>query len=351
MKKVMIAGLAVASSAALAQSTVKMDAPTVYGKINKSMSYTNQDVKSRKSFSNVRDVDNSETRLGVKGNMDADLFKASYALEVGLNSSNDSDTTKGRIRMRLAEVKFDSKFGTVAVGQTYTPISKKALTLDPLSNTIFGTAHSDQRALVANSQVFGKGGLGTIYRARLDLISYTTPSFAGITYSISTDRDNKMSNNPASASYGATAYEHMLDFNHKFGETSLNAFVAYQTTSNADEKDNTDLFYGVKVGFMNFDVAFSMTNSEVETATKQKIDKMIGSLAYKMNAHKVAFTYQTAEDDGANPKIEVSQYALGYKYAVNSNLELRATAGMYNVEQTGNNNDSTIVALGTEFKF
>lgn len=350
MKKVMIVGLAVASSAAFAQSTVKFDAPKVYGKINKAIAYTNQDVKSRKSFSNVRDVDNSESRLGATGGMDTDLFNATYALELGLNSSNDTNTGSGRIRMRLAEVKLTNKFGTLAIGQTYTPISKKALALDPLVNTVFGIAHVDQRALVANTQAFGNGGLGALYRARLDLISYTTPSFAGLTYSFSTDKDNKMSNDPSSAAYGKTSYEHMLDFNHKFGETSLNAFVAYQTTADAAEKDNTTLFYGVKAGFMNFDAAFSMTNTEIETATKQKIDRMIGSLAYTMNAHKVAFTYQTAEDDSA-PKAEVSQYALGYKYAVNSNLELRASAGMYNFEKTGSNNDSTIVALGTEIKF
>ncbi len=351
MKKVIIAGLAVASTAAFAQSTVKMDAPTVYGKINKEMTYADQDVKSRKSFSGVRDVDNSETRLGVKGNVEADMVKASYALEVGLNSSNDSDTSKGRIRMRLAEVKFDSKLGTITVGQTYTPISKKVLTLDPLSNTIFGIAHADQRALFANTQIFGKGGLGAVYRARLDLISYTTPSFAGLTYSFSSDRDNKMSNDPANASYGNTSYEHMVDFNHKFGNVSLNAFVAYQTTADAAQKDNTDLVYGAKVGFMNFDVAFSMSNSETETATKVKIDKMIGAVSYTMNAHKVAFTYQTAEDDSA-PKTEVAQYALGYKYALTSNIELRAAVGMYNVEKAGSNdNDSTVASLGTEFKF
>lgn len=350
MKKVMITALAVASTAALADTTVKMDAPTVYGKINKEMSYTTQDVKSRKTFSGVRDVDNSESRLGVKGTADADIVKASYAIEVGLNSSNDSDTTKGRIRMRLAEVKFDSKLGTVTVGQTYTPMSKKALTLDPLGNTIFGVAYADQKVLIGNATAYGKGGLGAIYRARLDLISYTTPSFAGLTYSFSSDKDNKMSNDPTSAAYGNTSYEHMLDFNRKFNDVSLNAFVSYQTAADSAQKDNTDLFYGVKVGYMGVDFAFSMTHSEIETTTKAKTDKMIGSLAYTMNAHKVAFTYQSAENKTTS-KVKATQYALGYKYALLSNLDLRATVGMFKHEQTGSNNDATIAALGTEFRF
>ena len=357
MKKVLVIGAAVLSASVYADVDMKLSAPTVYGKINKAMSYSNQDVKSRKSFSNVRDVDNSESRLGVKGTMEADMLKASYNLELGLNSSNDSDTTLGRIRMRMAEIKFESKFGTVAVGQTYTPMSKKALTLDPLSNTLLGIAHSDQKVIFANTKTFGKGGLGAIYRARADLISYTTPSFAGITYTVATDKENKMSNSPSAAAYGRTAYEHLLDFNHKMNDWTLNAFAAYQMTGDASVKSDTDLFYGVKVGLQGFDVAFSMTNSEIESGgQKRQIDKMIGAVSYKMNAHKVAFTYQTAEDDNkiAATKDEVAQFALGYKYAFNSNLEFRATAGMYNYDNkttTANKNDSSIFALGTEFKF
>lgn len=357
MKKVLLIGASAFAVSAYAQTDIKLAAPTLYGKIHKHMGYVDQDDKGRKTFSGVRDVDNSETRLGVKGKMDISEINASYALEVGLNSSNTSDSSKGRIRMRLAEIIFNSKFGKVTVGQTLTPMAKKSRSLDPLVYSVLSLVHSDQPDIITGSRKVGKGGLGSIDRSRVDLLAYTTPEFAGITYTISTDKNNKMSNDPTDAEYGVTSYEHVLDFNQSWDELKLNVFVGYQTTSDAAEESNTDLLYGTKIGFKDFEFGFGMTNSEVEAGgSKQKIDKMIGSLAYNFGKNMVAFTYQTAQDDdkiGASDD-EITQLALGYKYAVNSNLNLHTTAGTYEYKDNGtatNNNDANLVFFGAELKF
>lgn len=357
MKKVLLASAVTLAVSAHAQSDVKLSTPTLYGKIHKHMGYVDQDDKGRKSFSGVRDVDNSETRLGVKGKMDVSEVNASYALEVGLNSSNTSDSSKGRIRMRLAEIVLNSKFGKVTVGQTLTPSAKKTRSLDPLSYSVLSLVHSDQPDIITGSRKVGKGGLGSVDRSRVDLLAYTTPELAGITYTISTDKNNKMSNDSTDTEYGVTSYEHVLDFNHAFEDVKFNLFVGYITTSAADEKSDTDLFYGTKVGFKGFEFGFGMTNSEVEAGgNKQEIDKMIGSLAYTFGKNTVAFTYQTAqdEDQGAASDEEITQLALGYKYAVNSYLNLHTTVGTYKYEDNktaANKNDATLAFFGAELKF
>lgn len=361
MKKVLLTSAAVLAVPALVNAEMTMSAPTIYGKINKSFAYTDQDVKTRKSTTGVRDVDNSETRLGVKGEVAvSESIKAKYALEIGFNSSKTTqeDSSKGvsksneRIRMRLAEGTFMTKFGSVTFGQTYTPSAAKALTLDPLSNTIFGVANTDQTAIIGNASSISKGGLGAIYRGRVDLLSYTTPVFGGLTYTISSDKSNKMDNDSTGDNYGPETYEHMVDFNHTMGDMKLNVFANYQTTSSYRTKDDTVLFYGAKLSMNAFDFAVSMTSEEVEANnTKTEVERMIGAVTYKMNAHKVAFTYQTAEEKKVN---ESTQMALGYKYALDKNIELRGLVGTYEFKDkvtSTNKNDATIFGLGTEIKF
>lgn len=356
MKKVLLTSAAVLAVPALVNAEMTMSAPTIYGKINKSFAYTDQDVKTRKSTTGVRDVDNSETRLGAKGEVAvSESIKAKYALEIGFNSSttgSSDESSKGRIRMRLAEGTFMTKFGSVTFGQTYAPSAAKALTLDPLSNTIFGVANADQTAIIGNAKSVGKKGLGAVYRSRVDLLSYTTPVFGGLTYTISSDKSNKMANDSTNAEYGPETFEHMVDFNHTMGDMKLNVFVNYQTTSSQATKDDTVLFYGAKLSMNAFDFAVSMTSEEVEANNvKTEVERMIGALTYKMNAHKVAFTYQTAEQKKSN---ETTQMALGYKYALDKNIELRGLVGTYEFKDkvtSTNKNDATIFGLGTEIKF
>lgn len=357
MKKVLLTSAALLAAPVLVNAEMAMSAPTIYGKINKSYAYTDQDVKTRKSTSGLRDVDNSETRLGAKGEVEvSSSVKAKYILEIGFNSTHTSEPSTGRIRMRLAEGSFLTNFGTVTFGQTYTPSSSKTLTLDPLSNTIVGVAYTDQTALLGLTGKNLTSGLGAIYRGRTDVVSYTTPVFAGLTYSISSDKSNKMSNDSTSTTaYGPETFEHMVDFNHKMGDMKLNVFANYQTTSAANTKKNSVLFYGAKLSMNAFDVAFAMTSEEVENnatpTVKTETERMLGSVAYKMNAHKVAFTYQTAE---IKKDEEHTQMALGYKYALHKNIELRATAATYEYKDkvtAANKNDATLFALGTEIKF
>ncbi|EQC49368.1 general bacterial porin family protein [Bacteriovorax sp. BSW11_IV] len=352
MKKVLLTSAAVLAVPALVNAEMTMSAPTIYGKINKSFAYTDQDVKTRKSTTGVRDVDNSETRLGAKGEVAvSEAVKANYALEIGFNSTESGSS---RIRMRLAQGSFMTKLGTVTFGQTYTPSSAKALTLDPLSNTILGVANADQAKILGNIVGAGKkGGLGAIYRSRVDLLSYTTPVFGGLTYTISSDKSNKMANDSTDTNnYGPETFEHMVDFNHTMGDMKLNVFVNYQTTSSYSTKDDTVLFYGAKLSMNAFDFAVSMTSEEVEANnTKTEVERMIGAVTYKMNAHKVAFTYQTAEQKKSN---ETTQMALGYKYALDKNIELRGLVGTYEFKDkvtSTNKNDATIFGLGTEIKF
>ena len=354
-------------------SAMEMKMPTVYGKVNKVIAYTDQDNTAsvvRKSMDGGTDVENSETRIGVKGEVPtmSDAMKASYKIELGIGSTNsdqnDDEGKYGRIRIRLAEVALKSSFGSVTLGQTYNPFSKIQLAADPLSETVAGMAGIDQTSRI---RLGSKVGMG--YRGRVDGLTYATPSFMGLSYTVSTDRENKNSNLVGDAEYGATHYEHVLGFKRDLGGIDLNLYAGLHKWDMTGKKDLSEMMYGlgVKKGALSFN--FTMTAEEQETVgktDKETTDRMFGALSYTMDKHTVSFTYQTSEfRNKAGVKkasdADKTQMAIGYKHQCSENIDLNLTALTYEVKdktgetnattKKGLENKATMVAAGIQLKF
>lgn len=360
-------------------SAMEMKMPTVYGKVNKVIAYTDQDAINattatangtstdiRKSMDGVSDVGNSETRLGVKGDVAtmSEAMKASYKVELGLNSSKNGSGDYGRMRIRLAEVALKSNYGSVTLGQTYNPFSKIALAADPMSETVAGIAGADQSERI---RLGGNSGFG--YRGRVDGLTYATPSFMGLTYTVSTDKNNKMSNVSGNSEYGATHYEHVLGFKRDLGGLDLNVYAGYHTWAQASMKSNSEMMYGLGLKKGAFSFNFTMTQEENEyiptTSKKETTDRMFAALSYAMDKHTVSFSYQTRENRNVNgtdknEDADITQMAVGYKHQCSENIDLNLTALTYEVKDkttaTGeakkaNENKATMVAAGIQLKF
>lgn len=359
MKK-QIALLAVVAS----PLAIAADMPTVYGKINKVFVNTDQEqnstkTRTRKSSEGVTDVANSESRLGAKGEVAVDGgMTANYKLELGVNST--SGNGKGTLSIRHAEVALKHAFGTLSFGQMYTPMSTLALGADFLYETIGGMAGSDVAARVDKAS----GSIGFNYRARVDGVTYQTPSFMGLTYTVSQDKNNTNDNNTA----GVESHtEQVLSYKRDLGGMDLNVYVAYDMYSMTGTKDNKELIYGFNLSKDALKLSFAMSGSESTTAGNnfaKEIDRMFAGLSYNMDKHTVSFTYQTREttNDGAKgTNNEVTQMALGYKHNCTKNLDLNLTAVMYELEDTtsgatadtkkDNGNEATLVGLGFQLKF
>ncbi|MDD0852673.1 porin [Halobacteriovorax sp. GB3] len=352
MKKLVISSaLALVAAPAMADMHAKM--PTFYGKLNKSVAYIDQDATTHKSFSGVRDVANSESRLGAKGNVDFDSLKFTYALELGINSTQQSSDS-GRIRIRQSHIGTETAFGTLVFGQTYTPSANIAVSIDPFVSTIFGVANADQKALVSGA---AGSGLGMEYRSRKDLLMYKTPKFMGLQYIVSTDKNDKPSidSTPSNTEYGKETLEHLLTFNHKMGDNALLVFASMIKNNDVDTKDDETMMYGLKfdLGKM-MSLTATMGSSEstaAGTTTKTEEDRMMVAAKYNMNAHSFMAKYSTYEKKEDR---DITQIALGYNYAYNKHVSMRASVGQYNVDYKAastTDNDSTIVAFGTQLKF
>ncbi|OIQ16349.1 MAG: hypothetical protein BM556_14480 [Bacteriovorax sp. MedPE-SWde] len=367
MKK-SIAILAV--TAAPFASAMKMEMPKVYGKINKVIAHTDQeDVHAKKSMDGVTDVQNSESRLGVKGKVKlTKSVTAKYKLELGLNSTNEGDagsTTDGkygRTRLRTAKVDVKTNYGKFTYGQTYAILSKMAKIADPLDGTVAGFQGDDQKARIAKATK----EIGFAYRSRVDLMAYTTPSIHGLTISVAADRDNDNSNGAAAtdSASGPTHYEYLARFQRDLGSVDLDLYVGQSNFSQSDEGDQTYMMYGANLSFGNIDLNLGMSKQEDEEGGASpvmiEVDRMFGAVAYTKDKCKLTLTYQTREDSNVahvkNDKIDYSQIAVNYTHTFNKHASASLTALKWETDNKittakSDDNDATQLALGMQLKF
>lgn len=361
-------GIALLSVAAAPfASAMKMDTPTVYGKVNKVIAYTDQeDIHSRKSMDGVTDVANSETRMGVKGAVKHEGHEIKYKVELGINSTyTDNNTTTERIRIRQAMVGMKSKVGTFKFGQTYTVLAKQVSKSDPLSSTVAGVNGTDQSIRIDQA----KSDVGFDYRSRKDLVAYSTPSLHGLKYSVSFDRNDDNSNDVGTGAYGAGNWEHLLQFHRDFGGLDMEIYLGYHKWDESNKGDQSNMVYGANLGYGNFGFNFGLSQAEEENKTtpvvKEEIDRMFAGLTYSMKKNTFSFTYQTREDknqgnvNGTN--FDYTQMAFGINHKCTKHVSLNLTALKYEVEnktadvtgtaKTSTENDATLVALGMQVKF
>ncbi|AYF44287.1 general bacterial porin family protein [Halobacteriovorax sp. BALOs_7] len=343
MKKIVSA--AAVCVVAIPTMAASIEMPTVYGKINKAAIYTDQDSTGRTSFAGFADVDSSETRLGVKGKWDLENVEGTYVIEMGLNSSKDSNGTDFRIRMRQAAVGAKTAFGTIKAGQTYTPMDYTILKTDLLSSTVASMAGSDTSARIDGAV----SRLGMRYRARTDMVSYETPSIGGLTLSLSTDRDNGMNNDSTDADYGPTHYTGLVKFDRQMGKVDMNLFAGYDTWAE-DGEDNTYTLAGAKFGFGNFQLNAAYSIEENDAATKTEINRTYAGAQYTMNKNVFAVTYQLRDEKDAGN--EYTQIAAHYRYMFTKKFDMSLTVLTYDVDETaGTQNEATMAAAGIQLKF
>ncbi|MCK5072533.1 MAG: porin [Bacteriovoracaceae bacterium] len=361
MKKILLAGLClVLASAALAE--LKM--PTLYGKINKEYRYVKNETKFKYATNtNVVDVENSESRLGVKGAYDYDGLKSTYKFELGLNSTNASAE---RIRIRIAEGTVGNEFGAIVFGQTWMAGEVEAVLHDPLAGTGVSLVGVDQRSMVEGIEDF----IGVEYRGRNDLIGYKSPKFYNFQFSTTVDKNGSASlDDTQTTGKAPTNWQNCLTYNNKFGDLSLGLTGVYKKRSGAATDKNVSTVGGLKLGYMDFAFTALYTKYSFETpngtATKQKTENkhMMASLKYVLLKNNTfALTYGKVEVDtgltkALTDKDSTSQIAFGYIRKLGDHLSARVTYANLKKEyddatlETAGGNKGQIFALGAQITF
>jgi predicted porin len=240
MKKTLIALAAVAAtSAAFAQSSV-----TLYGVADLSLGDSNAPGTDIRMNGNAT-MNNGSSRLGVRGVEDlGGGLKAAFNFEQGINAL-DGSTDVGRDPVdptiitstttfaRAANLSLSGGFGSVKLGRTLTP-------------SFFGVAAWELTGTANYSVVasqFNFAGAGSRNNAEL---SYTTPSFGGLTATLGTVLEG---NNGGNAKY---------DMNVIYRGGPLTAALSYNTVDNGAE----GVTLGAKYDFGGFMVAGSFNNAE-----------------------------------------------------------------------------------------
>jgi predicted porin len=173
MKKSLIAlAVLAASGAAFAQSSVTLYgvADLWVGKVNKN------DVQ-------AGDDGLAGSRLGFKGTEDlGGGLKASFQLEQGIDLS--SGATEGKTFARQANLSVSGGFGTVKLGRSWNAM-----------DDIFGAGNSGFDSKLSANAVWQNSYTGTADAQ----LYYTTPTFAGLTATVSTQLDGNAATGKVSA--------------------------------------------------------------------------------------------------------------------------------------------------------
>lgn len=332
---------------------------SMYGDISKESRWVSQKNDDLNKFYLPVDVNNFESRIGMKGEKQFDNTTLGYRLELGVNSTSshtvtiDSNTstvsaTSGRIRMRLAYGSISGSWGKLIMGQDFTAISLDSIRHDPLFKSGFGLIAVDLRNIVSGSS---KQNIGFKFRTRKDLLGYESPSFSGLRLKITIDNNDYNSNTLKSAN--SQFIEGLLTYTKKLGNDKLDLSLGYADHSTEKNKSPYQMI-GIK--YYNEDIKTKITaiygiekllNREGGTENSERKRLGLGI------SHKITKEYNIAANYG---KINLedglgsdSQMALSFKYSFNKYADFSFSVGTFDVKRkdTSENNNATAAIVGT----
>jgi predicted porin len=318
--------------------------PTIYGKVNKELRYMTQedDFETKSKFTSVRDVRNSHSRIGVKGDMDLENgMKGIYQIEMGVVTQENTDEYAGAdtgIYNRLAMAGLETKFGTLTAGQQYAVDAMALLKLDMMLDTSFmGTGYD--MGNVSNF-VLPTGAFGYNYLSRNEAVNYVTPEMMGIKLGVSMiDKENDLNVNEKWNIFYA-------GYNKTMGANTLEAHLSYGMEKKDTAED--DKYWQTAVGFHMPQLTVSAMYGVYTKTEKNDITKMNVGAKYKMGKCALAVAYTASTDDNDGKENKQSQMAATFSHAFNNNLSVRLMAGQVKVEKQEFSNTDPATALKAE---
>jgi predicted porin len=276
---------ATAATSAFAQSSV-----TIYGRMNMTLE--------REKFSgedSQNNMNNNSSRIGFKGVEDlGGGLKASFLLEHGVSPDTGAATHGTQFWARESWVGLEGGFGKVRLGNM--PSGAYFASADYISMHNHDTGTSSDAFYGYLSQ-------------NTDKVSYTTPSFAGLTVELQgTTRD---------AGTGNRTYD--LAVNYDAGPLHLGGGYV-------DVKDGASLFVvrGLyELGPVTLGAYYERDSKEFNTgfATGKRNNFRLSGM-YTMGASELHANFGWAGDVGGNDNTGAKQLTLGYNYNLSKRTKL-----------------------------
>jgi predicted porin len=322
------------------------------------------------SSSGITDVDGFESRIGMKGSaaLENDMT-ANGKIELGVNSNRDNGNGE-RIRIRLAQMDVNSKYGVLTIGKHWNPNTLKMLALDPFTGTgaqLLGLESGDVKGAQG-------GNFGMKARYFNDGITYKTPEFSGFHASVTFDQSNDTLDKDADG--GTEKWTTLLaNYGRAFGDNNLNVHITHAMgnieTVAGNPLDNNESFTTIAAKFHNkmfgFSAGYTMESlGEATDINSAKFDDerthMLLAGWYNINKLTLGVNYGVSKWDdksdfaslGDKKGGEQSQIGLGAIYKLSKNFKTRLQYRMQTIENKGttavagtsNKNDANAIILG-----
>jgi|GEM_PF-247526 len=320
--KLKLLSLAVAAAVSLPHTALAAsgDGPQVYGQVDVGLQRVEE------GDNDIFELDDKESRVGVKGVEDLGGFEGLYQFEFGVDTSDGS----GIFKSRNSFVGLGGDFGTITAGQFDTPFKKAQGDIDLFSDQL------DMKSYVAGEE------------REKNIIQYQTNEIAGMSASLAfqpgeqrTDNENDVEDGIADAFSVAAMFENEL----------LYAAIAYDMNvdygywgDNVDDGFTLDLNAGL--------IDDPNTTSEDESETTfalNKSDALRLTGIFKFDTFGFGALVQQAElSDVANPLEQTALVLSAYAQMDQTKFEFQL--GQSKVEQDNNsiNFDTKFAGVGVE---
>lgn len=305
---VLLAG-ALWGAGAHAQSSV-----TLYGELDTGLIYTNRTLgeggaNAGKQFSLINSG-LAPSRFGLTGVEDlGGGLAARFRLESGIDMVNGGfDNSNGNLFGRQAWVSLEGGFGSLKIGEQYSPYEDALFDLDPRSFAQFGSS-----ILVYANNVFTG-----IFDS--NALSWTSPKLAGFTASVLTVLGGVPGNFAAGRQYSAR-------LKYEYGGLLVEGAILDDAESSDAAIDTNPLTTPVEAHSLGVAYNFSVVTV------------------------KASFAHYNAPirfDDGARSGGDNNVYNVGFNYHLLSNLDLNASV-FYIDDRHESSSHSLLAALGTQY--
>jgi len=313
--------LAVAVAAATLLPLTAQAAPTVYGRLNLSVDYMDQDTGVAGVDGKVWELNSNSSRIGVKGNEKLTeeftaVYKAEWEVQGDMAGGKDLDARERYIGLKHFQ------WGTVRLGYIDSPFKNAEDDIDVFNDTA---------RLDMGKFIYGQNRLK-------NSINYVSPKFLDVFgANISLQPGEKNGNSVSACASMTPAAANAAGCNEDHIADAISAAFSY-------EDDNLYLSLA-----MDKEVADSATG----VFAGADVDAMRLNARYKMGDLTVSGMYQTAEPTtlaaGVTNEEESLVFSASYKMDA---LTLRGEVLTSNHDMgVGNETDTTLIGVGMDYNF
>ena len=342
--------LAVAIAAATLLPLTAQAAPTVYGRLNLSVDYTDSDDATNNAKDGIWELNSNSSRIGVKGNEKlTEEFTAVYKAEWGVQG----DATAGDLNARERYLGLKHyQWGTVRLGHIDSPFKNAEDDIDVFNDTA---------RLDIGSFIYGQNRLA-------NSINYVSPKFldvfgVNLTLQPGEKSSNVNENHIADAISTALSYED----DNLYLSFAMDKEVADSATRKGSLGGNVDamrLNARYKMGDATISAMYQMAEpSNLGTGQTDEETAMVFSGSYKMDAITVRGEVLMAnhdqgikgEDDttliGVGVDYNFTQATKAFANLASGNMENSPSAAAKAADAKSTDSDTTYIGFGMETRF